>query len=196
MHAWSDHGPFGGHLFLDFVNTLDDEEKSRSLNAIPDWATILEWGVAATLVSSEEAGCLAGCSSGPAARSEFKRLIEFRETAWLELSRKAANRPASEDNLGKLSKSIRWALAHSVLEPHGSSFRWSPSPDRLGLQLLRARLALSLLELMMDPDIGRLRECGRCTGLFLDQGRGRGRRWCRMTTCGNRAKVERFRSKR
>ncbi|MGH6819514.1 MAG: CGNR zinc finger domain-containing protein [Methylocella sp.] len=40
-----------------------------------------------------------------------------------------------------------------------------------------------------------MRECGRCTGLFLHHGRGLGRRWCRMNTCGNRAKIERFRSK-
>lgn len=196
MHSWSAYGLFGGHLFLDFVNTVDDEGKTRSMNAIPDWAVVLEWAVAATLLSSKEAGRLARCSNDPATVGELKRLIEFRETAWIELSRMAADLPASEENLSKLSKSIRWALAHSVLEPHTHSFRWSPSLDKLGLQLVRARLALALFELTMEPDISRLRECGRCTGLFLDQGRGRGRRWCRMTTCGNRAKIERFRSKR
>ena len=196
MHGWAEYGPFGGHLFLDFVNTVDDEGKTRSVNAIPDWTVALQWGVAATLLSSSEAGRLARCSNDPAAIGELKRLIEFRETAWIELSHIAANRPASEENLSRLSKSMRWALAHSILEPHKRSFRWSPSPDKLGLQLVRARLALALLELTMDPDISRLKECGRCTGLFLDRGRGRGRRWCRMTTCGNRAKIERFRSKR
>ena len=195
MYMWAEHGPFGGHLFLDFVNTVDDDGKTRSMNAIPDWKEALEWGKLIKLLSSSEAARLSRSASGSAAASEYKRLIEFREAAWAELSGTAAGRSANDDTLGILSQTIRWALANSAFERHRLAFQWAPNREDLGLKLIRARLALALLELTTLPDISHLRECGRCTGLFLDHGRGRGRRWCRMKTCGNRAKVERFRSK-
>ncbi|QCI69487.1 hypothetical protein E8M01_29310 [Phreatobacter stygius] len=62
--------------------------------------------------------------------------------------------------------------------------------------LIRHRLALRLLHLLGGPELPRLRECTRCPWLFLDHGRGRGRSWCRMSTCGNRAKAERYRASR
>ncbi|EPZ91129.1 CGNR zinc finger [Burkholderia cenocepacia BC7] len=48
---------------------------------------------------------------------------------------------------------------------------------------------------MRSDDFARVRQCGRCTWFFVDRGRGVGRRWCDMRTCGNRAKVEAFRER-
>ena len=39
----------------------------------------------------------------------------------------------------------------------------------------------------------RVRGCGRCGWLFLDSSRGGRRRWCSMSTCGNREKASRHR---
>jgi len=195
MYNWAEHGPFGGHPFLDFINTVDDEGKTRSMNAIPDWAAVLEWAVATSVLAPGEAERLVHLSIGPAASDELRQLTDFREMAWVELRRMAADQPADQENLDAIGETIRWALAHSTLESRDGSLRWSPRREDLDLRLIRARLALALFELTLAPEIGRLRECGRCTGLFLDRGRGQGRRWCRMTTCGNRAKIERFRSK-
>jgi predicted RNA-binding Zn ribbon-like protein len=58
---------------------------------------------------------------------------------------------------------------------------------------VRATLALiarDALELVSSPDLGRIRSCANpsCRVLFLDSSRPGSRRWCSMTTCGNRAK--------
>lgn len=62
--------------------------------------------------------------------------------------------------------------------------QWS-SPGSLLLPI-----AQSMAELVCDEDFGLVRECQGpgCTLLFLDRTRGQARRWCRMATCGNRAK--------
>lgn len=195
MHTWMELGPFGGHLILDFVNTVDDDGKTRFLNAIPDWGLVLEWSRKAALLNSTEVNRLSERVNDQGTDREFDKLLEFREVVWRELSCFAGNGPTNTKNLAELSEAIRWVLDHSVLEPHDRTFRWVSSIDKLGLKLIRARLALALFDLMSASEVHRLKECGRCTGLFLDQGRGRGRAWCRMKTCGNRAKVERFRSK-
>jgi predicted RNA-binding Zn ribbon-like protein len=43
---------------------------------------------------------------------------------------------------------------------------------------------------------GDLRRCEGCGEYFLDDSRGRRRRWCSMERCGNRAKVAGYRARR
>lgn len=194
-HFWTKFGFFGGHAGLDFANTVDDVDKTRSTEAIPDWATALEWGVAAGVLSSDEAVLLARRTADELAEDELAALHHFREELWGLLSDVAAKRPADEMKTAAVSAEINWALTQAKLEHDDASFRWSVTAEAFGLKLLRARVALAVGDLLSRQDLHRLRECGRCTGLFLDHGRGRGRRWCRMNTCGNRTKTERFRGK-
>ncbi len=60
-----------------------------------------------------------------------------------------------------------------------------------------ARVALSLVDALAGGDVGRFRICANdgCRWVFEDTSRGGRRRWCDMSSCGNRAKVRRFRSK-
>jgi predicted RNA-binding Zn ribbon-like protein len=62
--------------------------------------------------------------------------------------------------------------------------RWH-SPEALLLPLAR-----SLADLVCTEDFTYLKACEgpECTLLFVDRTRGRGRRWCNMAVCGNRAK--------
>ncbi|WP_282607700.1 CGNR zinc finger domain-containing protein [Pelagibius sp. Alg239-R121] len=193
-HFWTKFGFFGGHAGLDFINTIDDVEKTRALSGIPDWATVLDWALAAKILSCEEAKLLARQDDDAAAQGELAKLHRFRESAWCVLSSVAAKQTPDEEETAALSREIRWAIAQSFLDLNEGSFRWSVREAEFGLKLVRARLALAVSDLISLQDLQRLKECGRCTGLFLDHGRGRGRRWCRMNTCGNRTKTERFRA--
>ena len=62
--------------------------------------------------------------------------------------------------------------------------RWQ-NPDSLLLPV-----AKSMAELVTNNDFSYVKACEgpTCTLLFLDRTHGRGRRWCSMATCGNRAK--------
>jgi predicted RNA-binding Zn ribbon-like protein len=67
-----------------------------------------------------------------------------------------------------------------------------------GVDQVLSSLAADALELLADPTaMERLRECENadCTRLYVDTSRGRTRRWCGMSGCGNRAKVARFRER-
>lgn len=59
-------------------------------------------------------------------------------------------------------------------------------------------VAEALAQLLVDADMSRVRECGgdSCTLIFLDTTRSHRRRWCDMAQCGNRAKVNSFRTRR
>ena len=60
-----------------------------------------------------------------------------------------------------------------------------------------ARLATPLADAIDADDTDRFRICANdgCRWVFEDTSRGGRRRWCDMSSCGNRAKVQRFRSR-
>ena len=71
--------------------------------------------------------------------------------------------------------------------------------DRLELQMVRRwrspeslllPIGEALARCVCDEDFANIRACEghRCTLIFIDRTRRRGRRWCSMAMCGNRAK--------
>ena len=71
-----------------------------------------------------------------------------------------------------------------------------PDDDPTGEALARA--AAPLVEAIATGHTDRFRICANdvCRWAFEDSSRARRRRWCDMATCGNRAKVRRYRSRR
>jgi len=192
MHYWQSEGFFGGHIALDFVNTIDDEGKQRERSGIPDWQTSVEWARAIGLLEEVEIPT----ANDTEAEAEQYALHVLRESAWRSLSAIAAGRPADPADLEVLKRELLYAGQHATLRQNGKSIAWHVSSDSdIGAKLIRTRVALELTNLFSHGPLERLRECHRCTGLFLDRGRGAGRRWCRMGTCGNRAKIERYRAR-
>lgn len=193
MSMWRTHGFFGGHAVLNFLNTLDDDGKSRAEETLGGWPDVLVWARQAEIIGEAEARQLALVARRDPAEAAFIALLELRELIWRVLSARAADRPAPSRQLEQLGAAIRSALDHATLVQQGGGFAWQIAVDEQGLDAIRLRLLVALEALLQDPELQRLKECVRCTALFLDRGRGVGRRWCRMETCGNRAKAERFR---
>jgi predicted RNA-binding Zn ribbon-like protein len=87
---------------------------------------------------------------------------------------------------GLLDTALR-GIAHVTVSPDGSM----TSPDAEGTLAI---LSLRATTLILDPPPQGVRACDRCGWFFIDSSRGRRRRWCSMKTCGNQAKVARYRS--
>jgi predicted RNA-binding Zn ribbon-like protein len=88
------------------------------------------------------------------------------------------------------------ADANSASDQHASGLRWHwhrrwRSPDALLLPVAQA-----MADLVCEADFTQVKNCEgpTCTMLFLDTSKGRGRRWCSMSVCGNRAKQARHRA--
>ena len=190
---WRSEDLVGGDVVLDFLNTVGDTGKSRALERLATWTDAVAWARFTGVVTGPEAAAL---RSGPDGESRLLRLRIFREAAYHVLSAGAAAAVPAADALNAVEVEIRAALAASRLSAEGGESIWRLIPDHAGRDLIRHRLALRLLHLLSGPELPHLRECGRCPWLFIDHGRGRGRSWCRMATCGNRAKAERFRAAR
>jgi len=175
--------PHPGHPILHFLNTLSDDGKQRLTNSFAGAEGLRDVLVAAGLVPRETVAPGAG---------QMVAVLALREAAYAVLSAVAAGRKPDREEALMLETVIKSALQDSSLGFQSGGLSMLPGP----LGGIHDRLVLSLFDLMRRDDLGRLRECAKCTHLFLDHGRGAGRRWCSMARCGNRSKALNFRMRK
>jgi predicted RNA-binding Zn ribbon-like protein len=172
--------PGAGHPFLCFLNTVADDGKTRRQNSFADAAELQALLAAAGLPIRSEIN-----------DSQLQAMLRLREAAWPAFSALAAGHmPGREDAL-TLAAALKSVMAEADLQITPDGLRTLPGPFAQPHDLM----VLSMEDLLRSDRFSRLRECRRCTHLFLDQGRGVGRRWCSMSRCGNRAKAENFRAR-
>lgn len=186
----SDPSPFdaiGGNRALDFVNTVANRgnpAKWRDLLASPEdvrgW--LAKFGLPADdLVESDVT----------AARAIRERLHDvFRLPA--------EGRPVDDAALEAFSRELQTATIQRELRQHGGQVVWAWTPDASAVQRALFPVLIDAVELLLSSDLEKVRECQGpgCGWLFVDRSRGRPRRWCSMSDCGNKAKARRHQGRR
>jgi predicted RNA-binding Zn ribbon-like protein len=185
----------GGHLALDFVNTVgglyDDPDTENEL--LDEYEDVPTWCARLGVISEREAGSLrAAARRDPAAAqralAEARRLRELIDGVFRPLSR--GDQPPPE-LLDRLRDAERDALADARLTSSGDLFQWSwPKPTGLADPL--KQIAHAAVELLTAGPLERLKTCAHCRWLFLDKSRNHSRRWCSMEECGIQEKHARF----
>src|SRR5262245_35278713 len=188
--SWGEADFVGGHPVLDFLNTVADTGKTRNNDKIPDWPGVRAWASLSGLLSDTERGRFLADRSLDGHR-ELAELRRFREDAYMAMLRIVCDEPAGAVALGRLHDRIRAVLRRSRLECDGLHFKWRARSDTR--RRWTDAVALAYEDFLRSDDLARVRQCARCTWFFVDRGRGVGRRWCDMRTCGNRAKMAAFR---
>jgi predicted RNA-binding Zn ribbon-like protein len=192
-YEWSPQDFVGGELCLEFTNTVGDHSKTRDLERLTDWDAVLDWAVAAGALNAAEAQELRkiGGSDSAAARRALQGLLHFRNVLFRVLSALAAGRAPVRKDLEGVEIAVLGALRSAHLMKQNRTFEWVVNQSESPMKTPLARIALSTLRLLQGPDLSRLRECQRCSWLFVDRSKSHGRRWCRADACGNRARVAR-----
>ncbi len=183
----------GGRLCLDFANTanrLGEDPRDERLNTMADLFT---WGERQGLLDPNERAHLAARSDAKSylAARGLSETIELREALWRLFAGAAAGRHPSADGDLRVLNAALCKYATEGLRPSGQGFVLDPSGG-LASWLWRP-VAYSALELLTSWRLSRVRRCpgARCGWLFLDESPSGRRRWCSMTTCGNRHKAQR-----
>lgn len=181
-----------GFLCLDFANTWPDRGREEG-DQLPSMDHVAAFARQAGLVDDAWEEALArwvGEDPG-AARAALARVREVREAIFGLCSESAAGRPARPGDLRVFNRALAEALGHLRLEPTVDGFRWGWEGTALDAPLWP--IVRSAADLLASEDRGRIRECAgpTCTWLFMDRSRAGTRRWCSMSSCGNRAKARR-----
>ncbi len=177
----------GGHPALDFCNTYAgwDErfnprgEWLRSYEVLARFAGYLE------LIDESDVRrlCRAAARDDEGAAEVLAETRRFRKHL-----HSAVTEPSSARLLGPVTRLVQRAAAQARLRPGAQgTARWE-IPRSAGLEMPLLVLALSAAELLTSPELLLVKSCPgpECGWMFID-GRGR-RRWCSMSSCGNRAK--------
>jgi predicted RNA-binding Zn ribbon-like protein len=178
----------GGAPCLDFVNTTGNRAGSVPRERLETLSDAAVFGRRSGLLRAAEGRELARAAD---AGATLAALLELREALYRLFRARLAGRAPARADLEALNAAYREAAEHRALawEPRGSAFRLAPEPA--GASALRRAVALSAVELLCSPELGRLSKCGECDWLFLDTSKNTSRRWCKKT-CGDRVKARRY----
>lgn len=189
-----------GRLCLDFTNTVRARPLSDRLESINEYEDLLEWSRQATILTPGEATALAREASRRTrqAAEALAQALALREAIHGLFSAHAARLPAPPADLRTLNQAIGRAMSRAGLTPAGGRFEWSWPEAPLDLHRVSWWVARSAAELLTSTDLTLVRECAGydCGWLFMDTTKNRSRRWCNMSTCGNRAKGRRHYERR
>jgi predicted RNA-binding Zn ribbon-like protein len=196
----------GGHLALDFANTVDDPQGPQRYDHAGTYPELVGWSARIGILQSEQADALlAAADEHPHVRSMTVRrahalrriLIDtFTEIAVINSDVAAGPR--------RLSPSMYWdelrpfvteAVAHADLVPSASTYQltW---PETTRLDVMLGPIGLAALDLLTSSQLSRLKKCAGCPWVFLDQSKNLSRRWCAMNDCGTHEKIRRYVTRR
>ena len=189
----------GGHLALDFVNTiggLRNEPPSPEDELFETYDDLLDWCVRLDVISEADARRLrrAAARDDKGARRALRRARELRELIYAVFRPIADGAEPPAELLDKLRDADRDALADAQLAPTDDrlgAMRWTWPPPRDLADPLRP-IAHAAVELLTNGPLEHVKICGNCRWLFLDQSRNHSRRWCSMNECGTQMKQRRF----
>ena len=187
-----------GNVCLDFVNTLDDRH-TQPKELLESYADLARFGEDAGLLESRQVDRLSERSYAEPERAQQALLWgrELREAIhdvfWAIMNK----RPVPPGALARLNADIQGSAGHMRLVQAKAGFEWS-FDDLREFDSVLWPIARAAGDLLASDQLPYVRACfsKSCEWFFLDTSKNHHRRWCDMTSCGNRAKLQRFYARR
>lgn len=177
----------GENICLDFINPVVLDADTDFF--FSSYGRLVDWGTAAGTIGSDEAEALrtAAEASAEAANQALDYAKSVRESLDGAL-RAAASSGSVRAHLPALNEAMAVAAVHRRLAEQHNRIVWDwPFDGDLGRLLWP--VIPTAIELLMSADLNHLKVCPGCSWLFLDSSKNHSRKWCRMSDCGNVAKV-------
>jgi predicted RNA-binding Zn ribbon-like protein len=188
----------GGHLALDFVNTVDGEPDGETgFEFLRGYGDLVAWSERVGVLSEEEAGRLAREAKRRPEEAEAVYLdaLELRETLYGVFRSIAEGDDPPSGRLEALRGYECQALCRGKLARGDNGFQWEWTNEG-DLARTLWPVAHAATGLLTSGSLDRLKGCAGCHWLFLDASRNRSRRWCTMEECGTHEKARRYVARR
>jgi len=188
-----------GRLCLDYANTMEWHVSDQPVEYLNQYADVVAWSKRKDVITEQEAVELLRMSAQrpDEAAVVLETAIALRETIFrIFVAAFAEEAPAIED-MQRFNAAVGDALAHLTVEPTADGFAWQWADRAERLDWILWPVVRSAAELLTSDELTRVKMCEDdrgCGVLFLDTSRNQSRRWCSMESCGNRAKVRRYRA--
>ena len=181
---------------LDFVNTVEFE-KGVPHDHLTDMPTAVHWLQDHALLHREMVTALIDRYAGDEDDGPLmQRVHKVRSSLRELLDATVESRPPKDSALREVNKALRTQyLIELVPAPDGVSLDHRHEGDPISGAL--ARLAEAVARELTQGDPERMRVCANdeCRWVFRDNSPAGRRKWCDMSSCGNRAKAARHRER-
>jgi predicted RNA-binding Zn ribbon-like protein len=188
----------GGHLGLDFVNTLGGRPDNPDDEYLHRYTDLLTWSTGSGTLPAATAAQLAdvGAQHPERAGTALTRALEVRAALDHVLRARLDSQPADAAAIDRIRRSYADAVVHGRLDLAESGLTWSwPLSNSVDLDAPAWPVAAAAVDLLTAGSLNQLRRCAHCRWLFLDTSRNHSRRWCSMNACGALIKMRRHRAR-
>jgi len=188
-----------GHVCLDYANTLSWRGRETPAEKLYDLADVIGWiEIAAGMAgpATREIRDWSREHRKKAARM-FAEAITMREVIFRIFSAFAAGEAVRSADFDALRRALADAPGRCDLASLEGRYAWRIERLDPAMPALLAPVLWSAGDLMLAAGQRLIRRCANpdCLWLFVDESRNGTRRWCDMTSCGNRAKARRHYAK-
>jgi predicted RNA-binding Zn ribbon-like protein len=184
----------GGHLALDFANTVDDPDGRARHDHLATWRELLHWSVRVGVLSPGGAARLRTVRP-TAAAGALARAHALRDTIGATFTEVAAGGSAAPAHWAELRPYAAEAMARGELRPAAGGYELS-WPETAEPDAMLWPVAHAAADLLTGADLRRVKRCAGCPWVFVDRSKNGSRRWCAMDDCGTHAKIQRYVARR
>ena len=188
----------GGHVALDFVNTIEGEADGEpDIEHLRGYGDLVAWSGRVGVLSEEEVGRISREAKRrpEEAKAVYLDALTLRDTLYGVFRAIAEGGGPPSGSLEVLGGYEYRALSRGRLAPDGHGFQWEWTEEG-DLARMLWPVAHAATELLTSGTLDRLKRCAACRWLFLDASRNRSRRWCTMEECGTHEKARRYIARR
>ena len=189
----------GGAICLDFTNTAVWRMRPEPDETLVTYDDLLRWATRAGVIDEPAATALR-CeaeATPDAARQTLEQARTLREALYRIMLAGMARIAPDPAPLETFNRELQLAMSRAGVHsgPDGLQWDWSvPTTGTVDLAQPLWPVVRSAADLLTGPSLERIKRCPGegCGWLFLDTSRNGSRRWCDMSSCGNRARVRAF----
>jgi len=202
IRAFDEFTPDANNLALDFINTVDWRLSDHPEELLTSYDHFLAWSVRVGILDADGARKLSDGAAASGSRHTDTENALARKVRTCREDLVAVLRPLAEDSrppadaLARLNEWLQYAFDQAHLSLDGGTFQLDfESAGGSANQDLLWPLAPAIhaaSDLLLNGKLDRLRTCGNptCGWFFYDTSKNGSRRWCSMSSCGNREKAK------
>ena len=182
----------GGRLCLDFVNTTGARSSASPRERLKTYRDVLTWGRRVGIIDATTHRLLNKRATLQVAEAATAlRALRGRRELFYQLFCAAIEREPPSDRLVSGMNRLWQELERRrelVFDGKKYVFRFRSATTEF--DALIWPIMSSVVDLLTSPDIARVKRCGECDWLFLDESKNASRNWCKKE-CGDRVRARR-----
>lgn len=198
-YDWSEKDMIGGNAAIDFINTASKWSSGDAVDHLGGPDGFGQWAGAAGLLHGDDLARLKRemTADPKGAQEVFETAVALRTALWSILSAIITGGEVDDRDLALLDESKVRAAGHCRIKKEDGGFRRACADEAPALERALRLIVEAAEDLLLNGRLDRLHACGgeACEWVFLDTSKNGRRRWCDMATCGNDAKVKKFRGR-